>query len=189
MDEVSTDRPTELPDAREETPLIVELLQRCHRDRLTSIAEIQDLLGVAEATAYSYLSRTEIRAGQLRTLIRRCADPRFRLALLGDLARGTDCIVTPLDPRCDVDGDGDVDTDDAIAAGLRQLDHASGGIRRLHTAAADHRITAEEADDLLADIDRGLAELAQLRNIVAALGEQSSRRRKGRPPVGLGGKR
>lgn len=102
-------------------PLSADLLQRLNTSGELPVTEIADLLGISQSSAYRYLNETELRFGQLRQLLRFCRSDGARVALVHAVISGTPLVVTPVNPNLDLNGDGEVDTKDALAGTSKLL--------------------------------------------------------------------
>lgn len=169
-----------------EMPMSADLLQRCVADGSLTVHEIADLLNRSQSCAYDYLGRTELRYGQARTLFRHADSDGIREAILQDLLPGTGYIAQRIDASLDVDGDGDVDLDDAIAAGIAAVSKAAESLRQLHAASADQRVKADQAQAMLTTLHSLLGQVATTANVVRYLRDLEAKRRPARQmPLGL----
>jgi len=109
----------------EETPMSADVLQRLNQDGVLTIDTMADLFNIQPHSAYPYLVDREMRYGHVRTLCRRSKDPRIPAAIYNDLTTGTGFTVVYIDAPLDVDGDGDVDTDDVLGHAISALGHLS----------------------------------------------------------------
>ncbi|MEL7087896.1 MAG: hypothetical protein AAGL98_05555 [Planctomycetota bacterium] len=167
-------------------PMSAAILQRAREAGAIDAAEIADLLNVHPNTAYNYFGRTELSSGQLRTLFRRARSDLFREIVLSDLLPGTGFVGQFIDADHDLNGDGVVDSDDALKAGLDQMTRSAETVRRLHGGVTDGRIDHDIAGDLIVELDRLLTGVVTYREIVSELRDMTTPRRKARGnPVGL----
>ncbi|MEM6394625.1 MAG: hypothetical protein AAF797_17810, partial [Planctomycetota bacterium] len=128
-----------------EIPMIAQLLQQLDRAGALRAPEIADLCGVAESTAYDYISgRTEMKVCRLRSLLHHASDDRVRDLILADLAGNTGYHLVQGSPELDVNGDGDIDTNDVMAAALQTVRDASDAASGIHATSGDGEI--DDAD-------------------------------------------
>jgi hypothetical protein len=160
-----------------ETPVISAVLHRLNKSALLTVAQLEDLLNLAERSGYPYLSTTDLRFSQYRTLFRRCGSEAVQRELLAALIDGTNWVCEPLAATQDVNGDGVVDTDDVLDG---VVDASSSVAAALVIAKGDlvngsRRISEEHATTLLAAVNKSLASLLAVRQAVSFLSEPARR--------------
>ncbi len=97
-------------------PLICDTLARLNESGDLSVKQLESALGLAPRSGYPYLAGRVPDAQQLRELFQRTHSPRARVALLNYLSDGTGWIHEQIDAAMDLDGDGEVNTNDALRA-------------------------------------------------------------------------
>ncbi len=166
-----------------------DLLQTLARERRLDVHELADLLNIATSSAYRYFNgETELRYGQLRTLIRSCRDRGARLALIRSLLGGTGIYCVEVDPRLDLDGDGDVDTQDIIVGCIKANRQTAKLLGQAYDARADHKIDEREGAEICQSIDQLVELLIAARKLVTIDVERVRRRHQVRP-LKIGGTR
>ena len=168
-----------------EIPMIAQLLQQLDREGVLRAPEIADVCGVAESTAYDYISgRTEMKISRVRALLHHAEDDRVRDLILSDLARKGYFVMQGC-PEIDINGDDDVDTSVAMAAALQTVRDAVDAAMGIHATCSEGEID-----------DAGLLRIEQklqtmLNNTMAAIhvvrflngNHPSRRRRQARPSL------
>lgn len=96
--------------------MINELLQQLVAEGKLTVAELQDLWGLAKSSVYPYLVDREPCFDKLRALIRRSRNQEVRYRVLGLLCQGAGIATITLPDALDINGDGDIDTDDVLTA-------------------------------------------------------------------------
>lgn len=160
-----------------ETPVICEVLHRLNKTNKLVVGQLEDLLNLADRSGYPYLSTTDLRFNQYRTLFRQCGSEDVQRELLGALVAGSGWICQHLDASKDVNGDGIVDTDDILDGAVK----ANTAVSRIlatakgDLAAGSRRIGAENAANLHAAIDESMKFLLAVQQVVSHLSEPARR--------------
>jgi len=176
-------------DETEQT-MSADILQRAREAGAIDAIELSDLFSVSRSAGYDYFGRTGLSYAQFRTLFRRAANDEVRDLFLIDLLPGTGYIVQRIDASLDVDGDGDVDTDDAMTSGIDAMADCAQVVKAMRDATSGRALSRADADDLLAALQELVSQAVTTINIVSYLGDQAGRRRKAiQRPLGLGGRR
>ena len=169
-----------------ETPVICETLRILHEAGRLPVTRVADLLNIATSTAYDLFNR-DLRYGQFRTLFRQSRDSEVQAQLLANLLGGTSWVATHLATDLDVNGDGDVDINDVLSAGIDGMAEFSRYLQDLRTALA----TGHPDDRTVAEIEQRhtevMTQLAAIGQIAHHIREQQSRRRKAHAPRMVGG--
>lgn len=151
------------PAAQEsDAPMSVDLIQNLLATNATNVAELRVLLGVCESGVYRYTHQTELRHRQYINLFRNARDPRVREEMLGELLPGSGVHVTWLPEELDLDGDGDVDTDDAVRGGIDVIDAAGEALRVFLENRDDPQCLRDARARVGEAADRAIATLAIL---------------------------
>lgn len=126
-------------------PMSIDVLrQLILEDRSLSMAELGVLLGGLSRTgAYRYLESTELRFGQLVCLYRHAKSDAVRDAIDSALIAGTGRQVIQLPQAADLDGDGDIDTNDALAGANQTIGRASVALKMLLDNGAEQSDVAK----------------------------------------------
>ncbi|WP_221435391.1 hypothetical protein [Algisphaera agarilytica] len=163
-----------------------ELLQKLREQHAIDAAELADLFNISTGAGYNYFGRSSLSFEQFRTLFRRAKADAVREVFLANLLQGLPCFVQWVDSARDINGDGVVDTNDALKAGIDQMARSAETVRRLHSAVEDGRIDHGEAEEICFELDHLISEAVITRNIVNELKKLNPPRRKCvRRPVGL----
>lgn len=127
-----------------------EILQALIADGTVTVNELTDVMNLSRDALYRRTAGTELVYHELRTLIRRFPDARVAFAFLDDLLAGTGVIAmrSPASAGCDMDDDGDIDTDDLLAAAVAQVEAIGQRIGDVHRAIADGKVDEHEAGPL-----------------------------------------
>jgi hypothetical protein len=157
-----------------------DILRDLYDQRAFSIRELALLLGgISETAAYRYFGETELRFGHLLSIMSHAKDDRVRERLLNELCAGSGWTATRLPAELDINGDGDVDTHDALAGTVETIDRASKALKSLlrHGDKAGRYIDAQAA--LRDAAEKSLAALA----VIDWLQAHQSKRRKAREVI------
>lgn len=120
-----------LAEQESDPPMSIDLMLKLLGCGAIKAPELRVHLGVAETGVYRYTERTELRYGQLLNMFRHAKDDRVREMILEDLLPGTGYVVTRLPEALDINGDGDVDTHDALGSVVETIDQASTALKVL----------------------------------------------------------
>ncbi|MEO0476771.1 MAG: hypothetical protein AAF085_12515 [Planctomycetota bacterium] len=121
----------------------IELVRRLLNENATSVPELQRIMGLAESSVYRYAEQTELRFGQLLAIFNFAKSDRVRELILDELLPGTGAAVVWLPETMDANGDGDINTDDAVV-------HAVAAIGQLHNTLEKLTMGDIDQDKLLA---------------------------------------
>lgn len=153
------------------------LLQRlCSEGRLT-IQQIADAWKIEPHSVYPYFNDRWPPLDRYLLLVERVA-PDVQRELIAFVIRGCPrWVATRVDPALDVNGDGDINTDDAVSAAISSADQAMGLVKQTHASVGDRNLTVPEIDDLLKLRDDALSHLVQYGELLLYLRSQAARRR------------
>lgn len=157
-----------------------EILHRLEQEGVVNAASLADCWSLAPSSCYPYFVERELSYSKLRDLFRHTGDPRIAEAFLSDLLGGTGFIYMNVPESLDLDGDGDIDTDDALKASIDQMGAAADALRKLHAANADGHIDAQEHAELRHYFDQVLAQAWLARNVLDYIEANAPRRRQAR---------
>lgn len=109
-----------------------DILRDLYEERAFSIRELAVMLGgISDTAAYRYFGETEIRFGQLMGLMHNAKCERVRERFLTELCSGSGWLVTRLPEDLDMNGDGAVDSNDALGKVITLVERAAGAMREL----------------------------------------------------------
>ncbi len=126
-----------------EQPMSIELMRRLLNEQATTVPELMRIMGLAESSVYRYTESTELRFGQLLAIFNFAKSDRVRELILAELLPGSGADVVWLPEAMDANGDGDVNTDDAVV-------HAVAAIGKLHKTLEKLTTGDIDRDKLLA---------------------------------------
>lgn len=161
-----------------EVTLLADTLHRLNRLNLLTAKQIEDILGLAERSAYAYYGATDLRFNQFRTLFRQCRSTDVQRELLGVFAAGTGWVFEHIDADRDINGDGVIDTAD-LFHGAIQANAALAGLMQsaLNEARAGQRtMSARRADEVRSFINTTITRLLEVRQAVDFLSQDRTRR-------------
>lgn len=164
-----------------DTPMSCEIVRDLIEGQHLTRGEIADLLNVAVSSTYHYTEATELTYSKLRTLFRRSSSDELRRRFLDDLTAGGDFAYTFRGLPTDVDGDGDTDADDLLAAAVHNSSAVADLLVDVHAAMkAMQDGRTRNRSELREQIDTARAELDRLSRIEQAIPQEPTRR-KARP--------
>lgn len=164
-----------------------EILHRLEQQGVLNAAALADIWSLAPSSCYPYFVDRELGYSKLRALLRHGGDDRINEAFHSDLMGGTGFVFMNLPDSLDLDGDGDIDTDDALKSCVGQMAESAEAVRKLHAATADGRIDPQEHAELRHHLDQVLAQAWLTRNVLDYVEAHAPRRRPARRPVSIGG--
>lgn len=175
-------------DLLETTPVICDTLRELNDSGRLPVLRVADMLNLSRSAGYELLNR-DLRFNEYRTIFRQSADADVQASLLATLLKGTGWVATHLATDLDVNGDGDIDINDILKAGIDGMAELGGYLQDLQTALA----TGSADDHTLAEVERRqtevMTQLAAIGQIAHHIHEQQSRRRKAHAPRVVGGGR
>ena len=158
--------------------MISDTLRRLSDEGTLTAKALADLLDLDPSSAYRYLSgETEPRFGQIRTLFRQSRSPEVQRQVLAALCSGTGWVMQHLPAKADVNGDGQVNTDDIFDGAV----HSLGGVQSLlkHTRDAQktgmRRIAPARAEAMKLQIRNAIGDLLATEQAVEILTDQPAR--------------
>ena len=161
-----------------------EVLVRLNAERKLEAREISDLLNLAQSSAYRYMCDTELRHGQLRSLVHHANNRDAAEALVRSITDGTEFAIMRVAASADFDRDGDVDCDDALKGAIR-CNRAVGELLELIHHSMNRppvgEINPTDAEDLSCGISELLGWLAAVQKIIGDAADRHARRRKANP--------
>lgn len=115
----------------------IDLMRRIREENATTIAELKMLFGLAESSVYRYFESTPLKADQLFQMFKLAKSDRVRELILAELLPGSGAQVVWLPESMDADGDGDVDTDDAMNRAITAVGLLHDTLKQLRSADDD----------------------------------------------------
>ncbi len=137
--------------------MISETLQRLIDQGITSAKEISELTGVAPSTVYRWIAgKSQPDFEAIRMLVRHLPHARGQEAILTAFTAGSAWKSFHVDPKLDVNLDGVVNHDDALAASIESVRSASESLSKLRPLleAPDAPRGGDEVIHLLDDVIR-----------------------------------
>lgn len=173
MDATSQHNPLDTQES--EQPMSIELMRRLLNEGATNVPELMRLMGLAESSVYRYAESTELRFGQLLRIFAFARSDRARELILAELLPGTGYTAIKLPVAADLDGDGDIDTDDALRCAAGVIAKASRALDMVINLDDSEYTDARRA--LKDAAERALAAVA----IIDFVEAHAPKRRKARP--------
>ncbi|MEM6503932.1 MAG: hypothetical protein AAF711_00545 [Planctomycetota bacterium] len=111
----------------------VDLLrQLVIEEQVLTGSDLAVLLGnLSSSGAHRYLAGSELSYGKLKSILRFAGSDRVREVFFADLHEATGYTSIKLPTAADLDGDGDVDIDDALEGSSEVISHANTSLRRV----------------------------------------------------------
>lgn len=185
--------PSENPATGSETTMLGDTLRQLHESGELPAPVLADLVGLHPSSIYRWFADTDPGFMRVRQIFRQCGSAEAQRALLALLITGTGWVATLVDGEtdCDVNGDGRVCGDDAVAAGVQLVARAAEALREVHATAElqqsrGENISGRDRQAMMAMLDHVLADALRTQRILKIIDDQASRRRKARP-VTVGG--
>lgn len=170
---------SQAPDITD-TSMLSATLQRLHADGALSVGAVCDATQIDASSVYKWMAgQHDPSFSKIALLFRHCDNERVQAAILDLLTRGTPWRAVAIPKACDIDGDGDVDTDDALAsavAALQDLAELLDGVRKADGVQIDGAV----ADSLDATGNAAIRKILAALRCVAFVHEQQQKRRKAR---------
>lgn len=173
----------------EDVPMIATTLQECLEEGLISHPELQDLLNLDRSSVYRYISgQTPLRYDQIRVLVKHIKSPHARSRILTDLLSGTPFVATYIESDLDINGDGDINTRDAIASTAKICEEAASMLNGMLGAMDSPSYMTEENRDI---VNGRCDQLIQYMMSVKLIAEHECQRRLRRQckPLTIGGQK
>lgn len=157
-----------------EPPTLFDALNDLDLNRVASIAGVhpRTLRNMAQGEGESDPKWSTVKA------VFNAAPTGGQSTIIAALVAGTRWVGHLQPETLDLDGDGDVTTDDAMLATIEATEKLAAQMRDLHRASADRAVTPAEAATLYADIDATIGDLLAVKAVVTLLEELGSKRRK-----------
>jgi hypothetical protein len=173
-----------------ETPVLNHVLRQLHDAGHLTVKQMADLLGIQPDNVYPYHHDRQLTMDRFRLIFRHCGNPVAQQALLQVLLEGTDWQAEYCDKDLDVNGDGDVNVDDALVAAIdADVAHAAF-CKELVAKGIKAGLTSEQLDKMEQATFAAMRSLRQSLAIARWLREHTVQRRKARPlqPITAGGR-
>lgn len=154
---------------QETQPMICDVLHRLNKAGDLTVKEIEDLFNLADRSAYAYFGKTEISLSQFRTLVRHCRSRRAKKQLLEFIVADMPVIFEMLDASSDVNGDGVVDTNDVLDAGIKATSDAMSLLKLVRKSGSTRSISRIRGDDLNRSINDAIHALVAARSAVSII--------------------
>ncbi len=154
-----------------------QALQHVIDQKLTSAREMGELAGVSTSTVYRWTTnQSQPDFESIRLLIRLLPSPRAQKELLNALLGGSAWSASRTEVELDVNRDGVIDRDDALAAALASVQAVTQSLSQIH-AAARRPMTAQETLQTVAHLDRAVRHGTLTQRVLIHLNEQRTERR------------
>lgn len=164
--------------------MISAALTNIIEQKLTSVGEISELAGVSPSTVYRWINgQTQPPYDAVRLLVRHLPEPRAQRILLLYTIRGTPWQLRGPHDTLDVNGDGDIDSNDALDSMIRIVRQASLSLAQIRDALREKPLTSEEMMEAVETLEDVAIESCLAQQILARIQEshQRGRRRQARP--------
>jgi hypothetical protein len=156
-------------------PAICDLLSQLNESGMMTVKEIENILDLAYRSGYPYIAGKIPDARQLRELFRH-APERSRVSIqsviLEYIAGGTGWNWWHIPKALDVNGDGQVNTDDALFCLVKSLRATAEAIELVHSS---RQMEKGDADMLMVHMSDAINKLAIGRQVVSFLHERHQR--------------
>ena len=123
----------------DETPMSAHVLDQLQRDRAVTLEQLAGLWSIAPHSIYPYFVDREMTYSKLRTLFRHAEDDRVRDRILADLLPGSGYVATRAQPHLDRNGDGDVDSRDAVDAMIELMERGVESLKTVQSLPSPSR--------------------------------------------------
>jgi hypothetical protein len=149
-----------------------------------------DLLGIQPDNVYPYHHDRQLTMDRFRLIFRQCGNELAQQALLQVLLEGTAWQAEYCDGDLDVNGDGDVNVDDALTAAIDADVAHAGYCRELVAKGIKAGLTSEQLDKMEQATFPAMRSLRQSLAIARWIRQHTTQRRKARPlqPITAGGR-
>jgi hypothetical protein len=160
--------------------VISEILRPLHENGRVTISSMADVLSRSSASVYRYLSgETDLEYGQVRALVKLTDNTALQEAILLDLTKGTGWYVAKVPAHLDVNGDGDVDLDDALQKAIETNQQTAAFLADALETSKRQRMTPADALRLRELTQRMLENTILIQQIVAFHAEAIEKRKIG----------
>ena len=157
--------------------MLQQALQRVIDLKLTSAREVGELAGVSTSTVYRWIAgQSQPDFDSIRLLVRLLPDRRAQEEILNAFLNGTEWSASRLEMELDVNQDGVVDGQDALAAAIESVQGAAKSLSQIH-AAAQSPLTAEEALQTIALLNHVVRHCTLTQRVLIDMGEQRAKRK------------
>lgn len=130
-----------------ECTMLAATLQRLLADGSLTVSAVSNATEIDGSSVYRWAAgQHEPGFSKIALLFRHCGSERVQRELLDLLTRGTPWLAVRLPGDGDVNGDGDVDTDDALASAIDATKAIGQLLDGVHTADDDRVVTPHERD-------------------------------------------
>lgn len=165
-------------------PMFSATLQRLVNDGHLTAQQLALHTGYDPSTAYRWISgATEPPVGAVCLLFRNCRSVEVQSAILSVMTEGTDWAASTIPSNLDVDGDGDVSTQDALASNAEAIETLANFIRQCVGKKQTTRIDNSTLSALQGCSDAAIRAVLTSKRIFEWLHAQESKRRPARTVV------
>ena len=171
----------------QEITMINGILQKLVNDNLLTVRFLADLWNITPQAVYNYFNGTEPTYGKIRTLFRRSDKPDVQKEILQDLLSGTGWYAAHVEADKDVNGDGDVDLDDAMEAALAAMQNHAEFLHKFYAASQAGKLSEREHAEARRFAATIIESAVLVDRIIEHVAEQQVKRRPARPIVAGGG--
>lgn len=162
--------------------MISAALTNIIEQKLTTVGEISELAGVSPSTVYRWINgQTQPPYDAIRLLIRHMPDARAQRILLLYTIRGTPWQLRGPHETLDVNGDGQIDSNDALDSMIRIVRQASMSLSQIRDALREKPLTSQELMEAVETLEDVAIESCLAQQILARI--QESHQRAGRRPA------
>lgn len=174
MTEVTIENP-KLQSEEPPMPRICEVLVNLNDAGKLTVKQLEHALGLASRSGYRYYTREALDAQQLRQLFLASKSAPVQRALLEFLTEDTSWQTEYLDPKLDLNGDGDVNADDITDTLITMMETTTTTLRTARTEKSTTRhIAPQTAEQLKAQLAQIIQYAQAARQVVPILCPRSS---------------
>jgi len=164
-----------------ETTMLAATLQRLLADGSLTVSVVSNATEIDGSSVYKWAAgQHEPGFSKIALLFRHCGSEAVQAAILDLITRGTHWRTVQLPPKADIDGDGDVDTDDALAAALAALHELAQLLDEVRQTGGGRAINDAKADAIDGIGNAAIRKILSALRCVAFVHQQQRSRRKAR---------
>lgn len=163
--------------------MLAATLQRLLAEGSLTVSTVSNATEIDGSSVYKWAAGLhEPSVSKFALLFRHCGSEPVQQALLDLITRGTPWKAVVMSKAADIDGDGDVDTDDALAAALAALHELAELLDGVRKVGRGGTIADAQADAIDATGNACIRKtMAALRCVAFVHEQQQQNRRKARP--------
>jgi len=155
-------------------PLICDTLAGLNDSGDLSVKQLEDALVLAPRSGYPFFSRRILDAHQLRLLFRATRSETAQRAILGYLTNGTAWVVEHVAASADINGDGDINTDDIVDGAIQAMQELTAALEAAHAQGRMSRVL-RDAPQITARLNAVITAALTMRRVVDHLAPKPPR--------------